>query len=74
MARQWIGYMVSIECANDKGIYQGEITAATNTEITLTKAFCDGIPYKTPEITVRYEHNGITVRIMYVKYKFCQQG
>lgn len=49
---QFIGYMVSIECSNNKGTYQGEISAATNSVITLTKAFCDGIPCESPEINV----------------------
>lgn len=39
----WIGYTVSINCT-DKGTYQGQILSATNSNITLTKAFCDGIP------------------------------
>lgn len=47
---QFIGYMVSIECS--KGTYQGEISAATNSVITLAKAFCDGIPCESPEINV----------------------
>lgn len=53
MAKQFIGCMVSIKCMDDRGTYQGEIIAATNSEITLTKAFCDGIPCETPEITVK---------------------
>lgn len=50
---QFIGYMVSIECAKGRGTYQGEIVAATNSTITLTKAFCDGIPCEQSEVKVR---------------------
>lgn len=50
---QWIGCMVSVECAHNKGTYQGEIIAATNSIITLTKAFCDGIPCDTENIYIR---------------------
>ncbi|XP_018327835.1 enhancer of mRNA-decapping protein 3 [Agrilus planipennis] len=50
---QWIGCMVSIESV--KGTYQGEIVAATGSEITVTKAFCDGIPCDLPAVTIRAE-------------------
>lgn len=53
MAKQFVGCMVSIRCCEDKGTFQGEIIAASDFEITLRKAFCDGIPCDTPEITVR---------------------
>lgn len=39
----WVGYMVSINCS-DTGTYQGQILSATNSNITITKAFRDGIP------------------------------
>lgn len=45
--------MVSIKCVDDKGTFQGEIAAATDLEITLTKVFCDGVPCQIPKITVR---------------------
>lgn len=50
---QWIGCMVSVECVNNKGIFQGEIISATNSSITLTKAFCDGIPCDRQEVHIR---------------------
>lgn len=54
MAMQFIGSMVSIKCVDDRGTLQGEIIAASDYQITLTKVFCDGIPCETSEITVRY--------------------
>ncbi|KAJ8925493.1 hypothetical protein NQ315_009331 [Exocentrus adspersus] len=50
---QWIGYMVSIKCTDDIGTFQGEILAATNSEITLTKAFCNGFPCSENEVKIR---------------------
>ncbi|EFA06064.2 Enhancer of mRNA-decapping protein 3-like Protein [Tribolium castaneum] len=49
---QWVGYMVSIKCADDTA-YQGEISAATTSQIALTKAFCNGIPCPSNEVTIR---------------------
>lgn len=42
----WIGFLVSIKCIDASGTvtYQGEIESATNSFITLSKAFCNGIP------------------------------
>ncbi|CAG9766296.1 unnamed protein product [Ceutorhynchus assimilis] len=45
---QWIGSMVSIKCSGELGNYQGEILDANPDRITLTKAFCDGLPCQTP--------------------------
>lgn len=49
---EWIGYMVSIECENNKGAYQGEIISVTNSDIVLTKTFYNGIPCDEPEVTI----------------------
>ncbi|KAF5274365.1 hypothetical protein FQA39_LY07245 [Lamprigera yunnana] len=51
---QWIGFMVSVE-TQDKGTYQGIISAATGNKITLIKSFCDGIPCISPEIILGSE-------------------
>lgn len=45
---QWIGYMVSIKCADDLGTFQGEIIDANLNKITLSKAFCEGFPCDGP--------------------------
>ncbi|CAH0550316.1 unnamed protein product [Brassicogethes aeneus] len=50
---QWIGYMVSIKCADDLGTFQGEINSATNNFISLTKAFCNGFPCEQNDIKIR---------------------
>lgn len=68
MAKQWVGCMVSIKLVNDGGTYQGEITVATDEKITLTKAFCDGIPCESPEVTVRFAASKTGIRC--ANYKF----
>ncbi|ENN78265.1 hypothetical protein D910_10007 [Dendroctonus ponderosae] len=45
--------MVSIKCTDDLGIYQGEISDATSTKITLQKAFCDGFPCADGPVQIR---------------------
>lgn len=49
---QWIGLIVTIQCKESKGSYQGKIKAATNETITLSKVFYNGIPNKEDEITI----------------------
>lgn len=45
---EWLGYMVSIKCADDLGTFQGEISEANKYKLTLIKAFCDGFPCDGP--------------------------
>lgn len=49
---QWVGYTVSID-TKDGGIYQGEISSATENEIRLKRPFSNGIPCSTSEIRIR---------------------
>ncbi|KAK4884341.1 hypothetical protein RN001_000612 [Aquatica leii] len=51
---QWIGFMVSVE-TEDKGTYQGVISAATGSEITIIKPFCDGIPCNSSKVILSAE-------------------
>lgn len=51
---QWVGKMVSIKCTDDVGTYQGEISEATSSKITLQKAFCDGFPCAHGPVQIRY--------------------
>lgn len=50
---QWVGYMVSIKCKGDLGTYQGEIVAATTSQIVLTKAFFNGFPSERNEVEIK---------------------
>lgn len=51
---QWVGYMVSIKCIDNMGTYQGEIVSATNSDIVLTKAFCNGFPCERTEVIIKW--------------------
>lgn len=50
---QWVGYLVSIKCADDIGTFQGEIISASASAIILTKVFCNGFPCDQNEIKIR---------------------
>nr|XP_022911862.1 enhancer of mRNA-decapping protein 3 [Onthophagus taurus] len=50
---QWTGYMVSVECGNNLGTFQGEILSVTDSKLSLAKAFCNGIPCDNPEVLIR---------------------
>lgn len=49
----WAGYMVSIQCKENFGCYQGQIIAATPTKITLIKAFHNGVPQNDTEVIIK---------------------
>ncbi|KAB0804038.1 hypothetical protein PPYR_01008 [Photinus pyralis] len=51
---QWVGFMVSVE-TEDTGTYQGIISSATGSQITLGKAFCNGIPCNSSEVIISAE-------------------
>jgi hypothetical protein len=55
MADQFVGYAVSVTCRNDLGAYQGQICNVDSKEqnITLKKAFKNGIPCQVPQVTLR---------------------
>ncbi|GLV43422.1 Enhancer of decapping 3 [Carabus blaptoides fortunei] len=42
--------MVSVSCKNERGTYQGQISAVTGTTITLIKPFHNGVPHHEPEV------------------------
>ncbi|GLG98729.1 Enhancer of mRNA-decapping protein 3 [Gryllus bimaculatus] len=55
MTEQFIGYIVSIDCENGLGIYQGQISHVDPKVQTLTlkKAFRNGIPEQSKEIVLK---------------------
>lgn len=55
MSEQYLGCTVSIKCIDDLGIYQGQIIALNDQSVTLTKAFCNGVPHLSSQVTLRYE-------------------
>lgn len=55
MAEKWIGYTVSIDCGDTLGKYQGQICHVDGKDQTLTlrKAFRNGVPDPSTEVTLR---------------------
>ena len=45
MSEQFVGCTVSVKCIEDVGTYQGQIVDLTKDYVTLSKAFCNGVPH-----------------------------
>ena len=45
MSEQFVGCTVSVKCVEDVGTYQGQIVDLTKDYVTLSKAFCNGVPH-----------------------------
>lgn len=54
MSQQFVGCMVSIKCVDDLGTYQGQITNFNRETVTISKAFKDGIPHSSQQVTIKY--------------------
>lgn len=50
----WIGCLVSVNCGQTLGCYQGKISNASANQITLIKPFRNGMPYPQQEVTLWY--------------------
>ncbi|XP_026473041.1 enhancer of mRNA-decapping protein 3 isoform X2 [Ctenocephalides felis] len=48
----WIGCLVSVNCGQTLGCYQGKISNASANQITLIKPFRNGMPYPQQEVTL----------------------
>ncbi|XP_063305377.1 enhancer of mRNA-decapping protein 3 isoform X2 [Pelobates fuscus] len=55
MAADWLGSIVSINCGNTLGVYQGRVSAVDqlNQTISLTQPFHNGVKCLVPEVTFR---------------------
>lgn len=55
MSEDWVGYVVSIDCGEPLGTYQGQIKAVNTKDQTLTlnKTFRNGIPSPYNQVTIR---------------------
>ena len=55
MCDQWVGNIVSIDCGDSLGFFQGKVSAVNNTDqtVSLTKVFHNGLPSKVPSVTIR---------------------
>ena len=45
MSEQFVGCTVSVKCVEDVGTYQGQIVDLNKDYVTLSKAFCNGVPH-----------------------------
>ncbi|XP_014212962.1 enhancer of mRNA-decapping protein 3 isoform X2 [Copidosoma floridanum] len=53
MSDQYLGCTVSVKCIENLGSYQGQIIALNDQSVTLAKAFCNGVPNTSSQVTLR---------------------
>lgn len=55
MATDWLGSIVSINCGESLGVYQGRVSAVDQVSqtISLTRPFHNGVKCLVPEVTFR---------------------
>lgn len=55
MATDWLGSIVSINCGDSLGVYQGRVSAVDQVSqtISLTRPFHNGVKCLVPEVTFR---------------------
>lgn len=51
---QFVGCMVSIKCVEQLGSYQGQIIDFNRETVTISKAFKNGIPHSSFQVTIKY--------------------
>lgn len=54
MSEQFVGCTVSVKCTEDIGTYQGQIVDLNKDYVSLSKAFCNGVPHTSPVVVLRY--------------------
>lgn len=60
MEDDWTGKAVSIECDAKLGVFQGIISQCTPTEITIVRAFRNGVPLRKQDAEVTLRSTDIT--------------
>lgn len=53
MSEQFVGCTVSVTCIDDLGIYQGQIIDLNKQSVTLSKAFCNGVPHTSSVVSLK---------------------
>lgn len=53
MLEQFVGCTVSVKCIEEIGSYQGQIVDLNKNYVTLSKAFCNGVPHTSTEVILR---------------------
>lgn len=69
MATDWLGSIVSINCGESLGVYQGRVSAVDQVSqtISLTRPFHNGVKCLVPEVTFRL------VAVLFVLLPFSRQ-
>ncbi|KAF7391214.1 hypothetical protein HZH66_009694 [Vespula vulgaris] len=52
MSEQFVGCTVSVTCIDDLGTYQGQIIDLNKQSVTLSKAFCNGVPHTSSVVSL----------------------
>ncbi|KOC61263.1 Enhancer of mRNA-decapping protein 3 [Habropoda laboriosa] len=52
MSEQFVGCTVSVKCIEEVGTYQGQIADLNKDYVTLSKAFCNGVPHTSPVVVI----------------------
>ncbi|CAK9826207.1 Enhancer of mRNA-decapping protein 3 [Anthophora retusa] len=52
MSEQFVGCTVSVKCVEEVGTYQGQIADLNKDYVTLSKAFCNGVPHTSPLVVI----------------------
>lgn len=62
MSSAFVGCIVSIDCGEVLGMYQGQVTCINNSsqELTITKAFRNGLKCPVSEITLKWVSSNIS--------------
>lgn len=50
MSEQYVGCTVSVKCIEEIGTYQGQIVDLNKDSVTLSRAFCNGVPQTSPVV------------------------
>ncbi|XP_017880525.1 enhancer of mRNA-decapping protein 3 isoform X2 [Ceratina calcarata] len=50
MSEQYVGCTVSVKCIEEIGTYQGQIVDLNKDSVTLSRAFCNGVPHTSPVV------------------------
>ncbi|KAK0168408.1 hypothetical protein PV327_002211 [Microctonus hyperodae] len=52
MSQEFVGCMVSIKCVDDLGTFQGQIVDFNRQTVTISKAFKNGMPHSSQQVTI----------------------
>lgn len=59
MEESWVGKAVSIQCDEKLGVFQGTIKEASNSQITIVRAFRNGVPLRKQDAEITFSASDI---------------